>query len=80
MLYPRVRIILVWRRDGDSKPKACYWLHSGTISDVAAAQTYVATEINDGDGAVYTFDMSVSIKDAFQLAKDGYVSARSVLS
>ncbi len=75
MIYPRVRIILVWSRDGE-KPRACYWLHSGTISDVAAAQTYVATDISDGDGAVYTYEMSVSVDDAFKMAKDTYAAMR----
>ena len=77
MLYPRVRIIMVWQRPGDDSPRACYWQHEGTLSDVAAAETYAAhaTRESNADMTVYTFSLTTDKTRALEIAKSQYRTA-----
>ncbi len=81
MIYERVQIVLVWQRPNDGI-RACIWLHSGTLSDIAAAQTYAATDGADGDMAVYTFARTFPAShspDVLSIAKSQYQACRQAI-
>lgn len=71
------RIIMVWQRKGDAKPRSCVWLRDGNISDVAKAQTYSCQDMADGDAAVYTFPTAIRLADAINTAETLYANRRA---